>query len=425
MQNYTKTIWKVGEAPAINATNLNKIETGISNAQTTANSNEAKIATLSTGESPRGQLNPTGNNYGTAVIGYSYYIGGLTSSYTYTSGDLNGTTVNNLDKIIYTSSGWKWINSNLDNVSVLTGYKNYIINGGMNVWQRGNTFTTQNGLTADMWGSIGSGGTSSITRENFTDSSGAKNYYLKYVFTSGAYHILRQYIENVTTLKGSFVTLSFIARSSDVAPLRLVLRQNFGSGGSDTIDTLIASDISVTDSWVKYSYSFAVPDFYGKTIGDGSFIGIRFDFQDGAGRFDLKNVQLEKGEIATNFEQVPYGLELSLCQRYLPYRSKTGQSGKVHGFGYGFTTTQAIITIPIQTNMRTVNPSNINYSGNFILIGSGAIIPVTSMSLTSTSGDSNSVTILANVSSGVVVNEAYILKNNVDASAYIEILAEI
>ena len=32
--------------------------------------------------------------------------------------------------------------------------------------------------------------------------------------------------------------------------------------------------------------------------------------------FVFSNVQLEEGSVATPFEQRPYGLELSLCQRY-------------------------------------------------------------------------------------------------------------
>ena len=42
---------------------------------------------------------------------------------------------------------------------------------------------------------------------------------------------------------------------------------------------------------------------------------VRFDFESGK-NFIIGNVQLEEGSVATPFEQRPYGLELSLCQRY-------------------------------------------------------------------------------------------------------------
>lgn len=74
-----------------------------------------------------------------------------------------------------------------------------------------------------------------------------------------------------------------------------------------------------------------MPSISGKTLGTNGndSLGLFFWFDAGSnwnarsaslgqqsGTFDLANVQLEEGSVATPFEQRPLGLELQLCRRY-------------------------------------------------------------------------------------------------------------
>lgn len=81
--------------------------------------------------------------------------------------------------------------------------------------------------------------------------------------------------------------------------------------------------------------TFTVPSIVGKTITTNNALGIHFYFEaerliDGvvalgqqSGTFDIAQVQLEEGSVATPFEHRPYGLELALCRRYFERRRLT------------------------------------------------------------------------------------------------------
>jgi hypothetical protein len=64
----------------------------------------------------------------------------------------------------------------------------------------------------------------------------------------------------------------------------------------------------------------------------------------------LTRVQLERGGTATAFERRPYGLELTLCQRY--YWELRGSDGLAVGPGFAQTGTDYIISVPFPVPMR-------------------------------------------------------------------------
>ena len=79
------------------------------------------------------------------------------------------------------------------------------------------------------------------------------------------------------------------------------------------------SGLSVGTSWTKYTYTATIPSISGKTFGTNEndsldiyfFLPINTTFT-----FDVAQIQLEAGSVATPFEQRPFGMELALCQRY-------------------------------------------------------------------------------------------------------------
>jgi hypothetical protein len=279
--------------------------------------------------------------------------------------------------VVDTASNYNWAGSHnfaqsaifQDDVRVkslnggqLSGFRNKIINGGFDVWQRGTSFTfnSAGGYTADRFNmSSGTGGVAVISRQTFTpgqtDVPGNPKYYMQIQHTTdGATPAnLDTRIEDVNTFSGENATFSFYGKvSSGTAVWTPRLVQFFGTGGSAT-NVIMASNITLTTSWQRFTVTFAVPSTSGKTIGDGNYL--RPDIYRGTTgtvTYHFANVQFEAGTVATPFEYRPIGTELALCQRYY-YRHVTGNQFSI-GVGYTEATNIAntIITFPV--TMRAI-----------------------------------------------------------------------
>ena len=297
-----------------------------------------------------GQNSPINGNAGNFADGTAYSAGdhshtfsGTTSSTTATNQSTGGGGAHNnlqpyivLNYIIKTSAGITSGDSELatrvgvvENANNLTPQSpNYIINGAMDFWQRGTSFSAS-GYTADRWGIIGAvGQTPSVSQQTFTPGaapvSGYESTYYARVAWSGTpsgTFWFTQKVEDVRTLAGQTATLSFWARaSSSTSTFIPVLEQNFGSGGSSVVTTL-SSAITLTTSWQRFSATFSVPSVAGKTIGTSSYLEAR-PLYGGASvngiNIDIWGVQLEAGAYATPFRRNAPSIqaELAACQRY-------------------------------------------------------------------------------------------------------------
>jgi hypothetical protein len=142
---------------------------------------------------------------------------------------------------------------------------------------------------------------------------------------------LSQRIEDVRTSAGQTLTWSFWAKAASGTPkIAAEVQQNFGSGGSASVNTL-AGQVTLSTSWARYTVTVAVPSISGKTIGTGSFLGAIHwvsagtDFNSRTGSlgiqnntFDIWGVQVEAAQTASPF-QTATGTkqgELAACQRY-------------------------------------------------------------------------------------------------------------
>jgi hypothetical protein len=89
--------------------------------------------------------------------------------------------------------------------------------------------------------------------------------------------------------------------------------------------------VSIGTSWQKVTVTATVPSISGKTLGtngnsylaliSGSTLAPTWNTSTDSlgqqsGTFDIAQVQIEPGPVATPFEQRPIGTELALCQRY-------------------------------------------------------------------------------------------------------------
>ena len=280
------------------------------------------------------------------------------------------------------------VDAGLDQVQVanlnggpLAGFRNRIINGNFDIWQRGTSFTST-GYGADRWLSDRIGTTYTATRQPFTlgqtDVPGEPTYYHRTVVSSvagaGNLAYLLQTIEDVRTFAGQQVTISFWAKVDATKNIAVELRQNFGTGGSPS--TLVrgigTTKVSIGTSWQKVTVTASMPSISGKTLGTNgnNFASFVIWFDAGSdwnsdtdslgqqsGTFEIAQVQIEPGPIATPFEQRPIGTELALCQRYysiLDVALVRWTAGGTFGGGVTyFTYPQTMRTTPSVT--RTVN----------------------------------------------------------------------
>ena len=205
----------------------------------------------------------------------------------------------------------------------------YMINGNFGIWQRGTSFTTSV-YTADRWKQDLSGATATVTREAHTvgqtDVPGNPKYYLKQNVTTGNDNCGMLYkIEDVDTVIGTF-TLSFYAKGVNPAGgnLDIVIQQNFGSGGSTTVE-LTEQDLTLTASWQQFVFTGTLASISGKTVGTSSYIQIIIkqpsdDANTAAWNLQISQVQLEAGTYTSStippFQHESYGENLRRCLRY-------------------------------------------------------------------------------------------------------------
>lgn len=210
-----------------------------------------------------------------------------------------------------------------DGFGPLSGNRNKIINGNFDVWQRGTSFADISGAAylADRWAANTSGATVTYSQQTFTpgqtDVSGEPTYFIRCNATiaDDLWGIVQR-IENVRTFAGQTFTLSFYAKANAIMPMRLLVRQDFGSGGSTDVDH-INNDFSLTTLWSKYVWTITLASISGKTIGsDDSLQLYILNNENTTGTIDIAQVQAESGSIATSFEERLFANELSLCQRY-------------------------------------------------------------------------------------------------------------
>lgn len=220
-------------------------------------------------------------------------------------------------------------------------FRNKIINGGFDVWQRGTSQTATGYGSDDRWANGNVGSAKTHSRQVFTvgqtDVPGNPKYYSRTVVTSvagaGNYAVKFQKIEGVRTFAGKTVTLSFYAKADAPKSIAIEFQQEFGTGGAPSalVQGIGAQKVALTASWQRFEVTVAIPSITGKTLGSNGddSLGVFIWFDAGSdfnartatlgqqsGTFDIANVQLEEGSVATPFEQLPPGETFRLCQRY-------------------------------------------------------------------------------------------------------------
>ena len=202
--------------------------------------------------------------------------------------------------------------------------RNLIINGAMQVAQRGTSWSVTGYGSLDRWFLALSGATATLSQESFTlgqtDVVGAE-YYAKVAVTtgnnnSGLYYKVEA--KDVIKAGGQDVTLSYWAKgTSPTNGLKVGLL--LVATGAPTFPS--DESVTLTSTWTKYTHTFTLPSFSGTTLDASSYLELHFDQDDGdtgtaAWELNITQVQLEVGDTAPPFEHRSYGQELALTQRF-------------------------------------------------------------------------------------------------------------
>jgi hypothetical protein len=262
--------------------------------------------------------------------------------------------------------------------------KNKIINGDFNINQRAFSSTTSSGVFMyDRYQSRADTGTSTFTAQTFTPGTAPVAGYESTNFlridstgqtATNARTAFFQLIENVRTFAGETVTFSFWAKASSGTPsIAAFMNQNFGSGGSTTVN-INGQKTAITTSWARYSFTFSVPSISGKTIGAGSYLGAWIFTSAGSDyntqtnslgiqttTIDVWGVQVEEGSVASAFQTATGTIqgELAACQRYYFRTTATAQYQPFGGFALSESTSQCLTMFTFPVTMR-VRPTTLD-----------------------------------------------------------------
>jgi len=215
----------------------------------------------------------------------------------------------------------------------VTSFKNKIINGGFDIWQRGTSIASSGATyTTDRWyllrDSNATGSTCSqvaATNTKFTyaakvqrdnGNSGTGNLYFAQPFET----------QNMAALRGNFATVSFYVKAGanfSGSNLKVYLVSGTGTnakywgGGFTNATALIngtAISISTTQSYQTVTTSVSVPT--NATQLELSFVYTPTGTAGADDSYTIEGVQLEVGSSATSFDFRSVGDELNLCLRY-------------------------------------------------------------------------------------------------------------
>ena len=286
--------------------------------------------------------------------------------------------------------------------------RNLIINGAMQVAQRGTSATVSNGSnegysTVDRWflnfnDSIGGATTFSQSTDapaGFANSAKIQCSTTASSFSSNQYLALQHKFEaqNLQSLAygtadAKSITVSWYMKTDVYTdPISFALFTDDGTAEFYTVS------VTPTTSWARYSVT--VPGSSTATINNDNGAGLflqfvfagntssaiaaasdstaysttRADFRTNVGNFlsstsnaiYITGVQLEVGNLATSFEHRSYSDELARCQRYF-YKHQATAAGVNFGTGWCDGTTQAKILVNFPVEMRDA-PASLDQSG--------------------------------------------------------------
>ena len=334
-----------------------------------ASASSLNISGIVTASGFSGNVNATGlSTFSSGIIGN--VTGNINSTGVSTITTLSATTITGVSTIGVTTitATTLTVNGNAYPSAGPLSNRNLVVNGAMQVWQRGDTTTSVTGnsyYSADRFRNVTiSAGTWTLSKSTTVPIGQGFAASLKYDCTTanaslsaGSLLMLEHRFEGQDmqslkkgTASAESLTLSFWVRSNKtgtyIAELRdednnRTISQSYTIDASDTWekkiltfagDTTGALDNDNALSFYASFYLAAGTDYSSGTL--STSCGTRTNVNRAVGQVNLADstsnewyitgVQLEVGTVATPFEYRSYGEELALCQRYF-HRMNTGR----------------------------------------------------------------------------------------------------
>ena len=296
-------------------------------------------------------------------------------------------------------------------------YRNLIINGAMQIAQRGTSSTSTGYQTVDRWAMWGAGNNTDLTQtqHDLTSSDTGpwaegfrKSFHILNAGQSGAdaaeyvtmqYLIEAQDIANSGwdyTSASSYITLSFWVKSSVAQTFYPYVRSVDGTNQLYTWAIALSAN-----TWTKITktipgnsniqfdndngtgFMIQIPPYWG-TNWTGTITQDQWGTYNSAVRtpdstgtwwttssatFEITGIQLEVGDVATDFEHKSYGDELARCQRFY-YRHVEGNN-LVACLGFSSATNQVSGYIQFPTTMRATPSIDHTNGDNYYRLGAG------------------------------------------------------
>ena len=307
---------------------------------------------------------------------------------------------------------------NLPSVGQLGG-RNKLINGAMEIFQRGTSFTNSSAAyNADRWSvdnNAGGGGQSTDAPDGFT-------YSLKIDPSSGN-AALRQAIELPAAGEGGVFrsgqkfTVSFYVKSDNAGEAINIFAASGTSVSAPTTEQVSAQTIgTTTTSWVRHIFTFTSNNVGGS---DTCYNIVPFVVSPSGDTY-WTGFQLEEGSQASPFEHEPVGVTLSKCHRYTFVHQTDSDYDWAALSGYCNTTTNALSFYQFPVRMRA-SPT-LTTSGSFQILDGFTSHTISSSSLSQSSPLSARVDV---ASSGLTVGRHIAVRNLGDSGAKLIFSAEL
>ncbi len=251
--------------------------------------------------------------------------------------------------------------------------KNLIINGAMDFWQRGTSFTPISlaAYSADRWSNTYSGTNIYFNIDRDTDVP-TKEYAYSLKATQGTTtatpneYGMRYRIEQLDArrLTGKNITVSFWYKTNLTGSHYVRTSTISGVGSTDSATTFTVSN---SDTWQRVVWTGSttflnITDWTGAENSWGAYLDFGFKGAIGGqtsipinSYFKVTGVQLEIGSIATPFSRTAGNIqgELAACQRYfIRYAAESIFSR--YGVGLNYATNQSTILMHLPVEMRAL-----------------------------------------------------------------------
>jgi hypothetical protein len=275
------------------------------------------------------------------------------------------------------------LGQNVDTFLLRPFNRNFAINGGMDIWQRGTSFAvTTAAYTADRWMGWSQGPLATVSRQATSDTTNLPfiQYCARVQRNSGQTLtnavVWQGTIEtaNSLPLAGKAVTVSFYARAgSNFSAAGSTLTWSLLSGtGTDQVVTaftgsasVISTTATLTTTWQRFQATATVVAT-ATELGFQSYY-IPVGTASTNDYFEITGIQIEQGSVASPFVRAggTIGGELAMCQRYY-FRTTSPTAAATIAQGACYTTTTMLTTIihpvPLRVAATSVEYANIQGS---------------------------------------------------------------